>query len=214
MFTGIIQANALVKRADISGGSMRLVVECSLPALARTQLGDSVALNGLCLTVVQKSPQMPFELHFDVSEESLARSMFGALRPGMNVHVERAMELGDPLGGHVVSGHVDALGTVTAARASGEYFFVEVEVAGEARDRVAPFLVEKGSIGIDGVSLTVNSVTDEKSRTLFSVLLIPHSLEKTHLGKLQAGDRVNLEADMLAKYVARSSAYARLEKTP
>ncbi len=189
MFTGIVgEAGALAARTP-RGTSARLVVRCGFPTLA---LGESIAVDGVCLTVdaVRKDG---FEA--DASSETLARTTLGALAVGAKVNLERALAVGDRLGGHIVSGHVDGVGVLASRTEMG---------AGAVKMTFTPpaalrrFVAEKGSITVSGVSLTVNDVTDG-----FSVMLIPHTLGKTSLGGLKAGDAVNLEVDVLARYVAR-----------
>jgi riboflavin synthase len=179
MFTGLVREVGRV--ASFEGG--RLVVECRTAA----KLGDSVALDGVCLTVVDGSSD---SLSFDVVPETLAR-----VKPFReSVNVEPALRAGEPLGGHYVQGHVDGVGTVVAVTPEGDGARIEI-----AAPELARYLVEKGSIAVDGVSLTVAALTEEG----FEVALIPHTLELTTLGELQPGDAVNLEADVLAKYVEK-----------
>jgi len=158
-------------------------------------LGESVAIDGACLTVVAFDAT-----GFDVeaTPETLARTTLAGRRPGSRVNVERALQLGGRLGGHLVTGHVDATGTVRGFSRAGEAVIGELSYPAE----LAPFLVEKGSVAVDGVSLTVNEVGGEA----FSVYLIPHTLEVTTLGERQPGDRVNLETDLIGKYVVRALA--------
>jgi len=175
MFTGIVQERGRV----VSFEDGRLVVESRISAA----IGDSVAVDGVCLTVTGNSGE---QLAFDVVQETLDRT-----KPfGSEVNLEGSLRAGDPLGGHYVQGHVDALGTV---RAVGDPVWIDADPA------VLRYVVEKGSIAVDGVSLTVAAV-DEAG---FAVALIPHTLEATSLGRLAAGDKVNLETDVLAKYVER-----------
>jgi len=175
MFTGIVQE--LGRITSFEDG--RLVVESGV----RAGIGDSVAVNGVCLTVVEAPDG---HLAFDVVEETLDRT-----KPfGDEVNLEPALRAGEPLGGHYVQGHVDGVGTV---RSTVDAFWIDTPA------ELLPYIVEKGSIAVDGVSLTVAAL-DERG---FAVALIPHTLEVTTLGKLQAGDRVNLEVDILAKYVER-----------
>ncbi len=179
MFTGLVQEVGRV--ASFESG--RLVVECATEAA----LGDSVALDGVCLTVVETAPH---RLSFDVVPETLARVK--AFRERVNV--EPALRAGEPLGGHYVQGHVDGTGTVASVEPEGDGARVALDAPELAR-----YLVEKGSITVDGVSLTVAALTGDG----FEVALIPHTLEVTTLGRLATGDRVNLEVDVLAKYVER-----------
>ena len=175
MFTGIVQE--LGRIASFEDG--RLVVESGV----RAGIGDSVAVNGVCLTVVEAPDG---RLAFDVVQETLDRT-----KPfGDEVNLEAALRAGEPLGGHYVQGHVDGVGTV---RSTGDPVWIDTP------EELLSYVVEKGSIAVDGVSLTVAAL-DERG---FAVALVPHTLEVTTLGKIQAGDRVNLEVDILAKYVER-----------
>lgn len=175
MFTGIVQERARVASFDAG----RLVVETGLAA----EIGDSVAVDGVCLTVTANENG---QLGFDVMQETLNRT-----KPfGDEVNLEGALRAGDPLGGHYVQGHVDGVGTV---RSLGDPVWIDVDA------ELLRYVVEKGSIAVDGVSLTVAAVDDRG----FAVALIPHTLEATTLGALDPGKRVNLEVDILAKYVER-----------
>jgi riboflavin synthase len=180
MFTGIVSERARVASFD----NGRLVVQTGIPA----EIGDSVAVNGVCLTVTEARGG---QLAFDVMVETLRRA-----KPfGPEVNLEGALRAGDALGGHYVQGHVDATGTVRSVEPEGESKLVWFD----APEDVIRYLVEKGSITVDGVSLTVAAL-DEQG---FAVALVQHTLEVTTLGSLRAGDAVNLEADVLAKYVER-----------
>lgn len=166
------------------------------PSVAATaQLGDSVAVNGCCLTVVEHTAE---QLAFDAGPETLARTNLGALQAGDRVNVERSLKLGDSLGGHLVTGHVDGPGTLASRCDEGEWSTLVFQVA----PPLARQMASKGSVAVDGVSLTLVDVDD----TSFSVALIPHTLAVTTLGQLAVGDRVNIETDLLAKYVERQLA--------
>jgi riboflavin synthase len=178
MFTGIVREVGRV----VSFDGRRLVVEAEATRAAE---GDSVAVDGVCLTAVDGS-----QLAFDVVDETLSRTTLGSLEPGSRVNLEPALRAGEPLGGHLVQGHVDGLGRV---RSTGEPVWID------APAELGRYLVEKGSITVDGVSLTVAAV-DERG---FAVALVPHTLEATTLDELAPGDAVNLEVDILAKYVER-----------
>jgi riboflavin synthase len=195
VFTGIVEGLGKVESLRAStGGTRRLTVKTDLP-VGNLSLGASVAVNGACLTVVARRSGRPSSFQADVGPETLACTTLGSLAPGTQVHLEQALRLGDPVGGHMVSGHIDGTGQVESARKQGSSLALRVK----APDEIARFLVKKGSIAIDGVSLTINQVEG----TSFEVLLIPHTLEVTLLGKLRPGSKVNLEADMIAKQVAR-----------
>lgn len=184
MFTGIVRDRGLVAAFD----GARLVIETSLPAA----VGDSIAVDGVCLTVVAGDDAT---LAFDVVPETLARSTLGSLSPGAVVNLEPALRVGDELGGHIVQGHVDAVGRVRATEPEGEGRRVWIEAPAE----VLRTCVEKGSITVSGVSLTVAGLSD----AMFAVALVPHTLAATTLGELEPGDEVNLEADVIGKHVER-----------
>jgi len=188
MFTGIIQA--LGKVTEV--GDTVLVVEPPYYfAPTGFDLGESVAVNGCCLTVVDSENGM----RFDVSPESWARTSLGSLKVGDPVNLERAMTAGGRFGGHVVQGHVDATGTIVSIQPSGEFVVFRVSAPKEY-DR---YLIDKGSVTIDGISLTVVSPVDGE----FDMWIIPHTLEKTNLHAKTVGDKVNLEFDVIAKYVEK-----------
>jgi riboflavin synthase len=187
MFTGIVRELGTV---DAFGGS-RLVVAAN-ETTASAAVGDSVAVAGVCLTVVDATDG---RLAFDVVPETLARTALGSLEPGSAVNLEPSLRVGDPLGGHVVQGHVDAVGRVRSVTPEGDGSRVWVD----APETVVRYCIEKGSIAVDGVSLTVAALDDDG----FEVALIPHTLAVTTLGSLEPGDEVNLEADVLGKVVER-----------
>lgn len=195
MFTGLVEQLAEIVGVDALSPGQKFTLEVG-PMAGETNIGDSVALNGCCLTVVQIDGT---RLAFEAGPETLNRSNLGDLSPGSFVNVERALQLGDRLGGHMVSGHIDATGTLVERVEDGEWSTCWFEVPKELTRQMA----SKGSIAIDGVSLTLVDVTEAR----FSVMLIPHTLEVTTLGKLTPGARVNLETDVLAKYVQRQLEY-------
>ena len=186
MFTGIVEERGVVREI----GPARLSVGCRTVASDATP-GASIAVNGACLTVVERSSD---HLAFDLSEETVARTSFARLRQGDPVNLERALTLSSRLGGHLVQGHVDGVGEVVGfEETKGGGAWLSVRAPGALRR----YLVEKGSIGVDGVSLTLAARDGET----FSVALIPHTLEVTTLGAVRVGDPVNLEVDVIAKYV-------------
>ena len=190
MFTGLVERTARVRRVDPDGDGVRLEVET--PLAAELSQGDSIAVNGVCLTAVDPDGD---RFRADVMAETLRRSSLGPLAAGDSVNVELPLRAGDRLGGHVVQGHDDGTGTVSDARQEG---FARLVRIGCEPDLLR-YVVEKGSIAVDGVSLTVAAV-DEGS---FTVSLIPETLERTTLGQAAPGRVVNLEVDVLAKYVEK-----------
>lgn len=191
MFTGLIEDLGTLHRFQKHGESGRITVATAFP-MQEVVMGESIAVNGVCLTVVDFGNGT---FTADVSPESLSRTNLGLLNVGSRVNLERALRLSDRLGGHIVSGHVDTLGIVSERRQDQNAVRFTIEVP-ESQIR---YLVEKGSVAIDGISLTVNSVT---GRT-FSIAVIPHSLAKTTLQWCEPGARVNIETDVLGKYVER-----------
>jgi riboflavin synthase len=188
MFTGLIEQLGIIEGLDPAEDGLSIRIACALHPYT---LGESIAVNGTCLTVKSFS-----ERHFDAdaSPETLDKTNLGDLATGDRVHLERAMALGDRLGGHLVTGHVDGVGKLADREAAGNY----VRAVFEVPKRLAPFLAPKGSITVNGVSLTINAVDG----TRFDVMLVPYTLDATTFGQMQPGARVNLEVDILAKYVA------------
>ena len=191
MFTGIVRELGRVEAVDGDGAGLRLRVLAHETA-GRTALGDSVSVNGVCLTAVAVSAGV---LAFDAVPETLGRTTLGRLRPGEAVNVEPALRAGEPLGGHIVQGHVDGVGAVRSLGPEGNGMRLELEASPE----ILRYCVEKGSIAVQGVSLTIAAFGEET----LSIALVPHTLEATTLGRLRPGDPVNLEADVLAKHVER-----------
>ena len=192
MFTGIIQAVGTVKSLQSKGGDVALSISTGQLAMANVVLGDSIAVNGVCLTAVQLG-----ESHFvaDVSRETLSLTSLGSLSTGSSVNLEKALTLQDHLGGHLVSGHVDGLGVVESRRHDGRSEWFKIK----APDVLAKYIAAKGSITIDGVSLTVNRVDGCD----FEINIVPHTLQETIIGGYQAGTKINLEVDLLARYLER-----------
>ncbi|MCA9238256.1 MAG: riboflavin synthase [Planctomycetales bacterium] len=191
MFTGLVQSLAEVRSLTRVGPGVRLVVADAAIA-ARTSIGGSVAINGCCLTAVEINGE---ELGFDAGEETLSRTNLGRLQPGDRVNLETSLRLGDEVGGHLVTGHIDAVGQVAARDDDGQWSTMWFTAPATLLRQMA----SKGSVAVDGVSLTLVDVTDDR----FSVALIPHTLEVTTLGRRAIGDAVNLETDVLAKYVEK-----------
>jgi len=191
MFTGLIATMGKVERVTHAKGVTRLAIRSALP-VARMTDGESVAVDGVCLTVARRRRAV---LEMDAVPETLERTTLGTLRVGDGVHLERALALSDRLGGHLVQGHVDGTARVLAVgRDGGEH---RLRIAAPAKLR--PYLARKGSVALDGVSLTIASV----SATAFEIALIPETLARTTLGAAGAGDRVNVEVDLLARYLDR-----------
>jgi len=190
MFTGIIACTGRIARLTPRAGGVRMTV-VPRRSLGRLTLGESIAVSGACLTVTGRAGR---GFTVDVSPETLRRTTLGRWVPGTTVNLERAMKLGDRLGGHIVQGHVDGVGTLERITPDRQWILYRFRAPAAA----VPYLVEKGSIAIDGVSLTVFSC---RSGT-FSVALIPHTLARTTLATRQPGDQVNVEADVLMKLVA------------
>jgi riboflavin synthase alpha subunit len=191
MFTGIVRERGRIVAVDGGMDGVRLEVEAPATA-ALSAIGDSISIDGACLTVTAVSDG---RMSFDAVPETLRRTSLGRLARGAEVNVEPAVRAGEPLGGHVVQGHVDAVGRVRSVDPEGEGQRVWIE----APPDVLRLCVEKGSITVEGVSLTVAELADDA----FAVALVPHTLTVTTLGRLASGDEVNLEADVLAKYVER-----------
>jgi riboflavin synthase len=191
MFTGIIRERGRVAAVDSGAETIRLRLDAPETA-AQVGVGDSVAVNGVCLTAVTVDDG---SLAFDAVPETLRRSSLGRLEPGDEVNVEPALRVGDPLGGHYVQGHVDGVGHVRAATSDGEDVVLRIETDPD----LLRYLVEKGSVTVEGVALTITELDDEA----FAVALVPHTLAETTLSSLAPGDPVNLEVDVLAKYVER-----------
>jgi riboflavin synthase len=190
MFTGIIQAVGKIEACEPRGADQRLAIRAGALDLSDVQLGDSIAVNGVCLTVIDKQAA---SFNVDVSAETLRCTTGFAL--DSEVNLEKALRLADRLGGHLVSGHVDGVGEVVRFEPTGDCFVLEVA----APDAIAKYVAAKGSITINGVSLTVNHVAGDR----FDVNLIPHTLEVTTLKQLKPSSRVNLEVDLLARYAER-----------
>jgi len=188
MFTGIITHIGIITRID-KKGDWRIEVEAS-GFTTGLQLGASVALNGVCLTIIRKSKN---GFVVQVSKETLARTTLGSWKKGTRINLERALRMGDELGGHFVSGHVDGMAVLKKKKKVGDSF----KLTFSAPKRLGQFIAEKGSVTIDGVSLTVNETT----RKGFAVNVIPHTLTATTLGGRKAGDAVNLEVDVIARYI-------------
>ena len=193
MFTGIITDIGTIKSVE-QRGDLRLVVGCGYD-MESVAIGASIACSGVCLTVVDKADGW---FAVDVSGESVARTASGMWQAGTRLNLERALKVGDELGGHIVTGHVDGVGHIVAMENVGDSWKVTVS----APAALAPYIAAKGSITVDGVSLTVNNVADQvDGTTQFSLNIIPHTAEMTTLRSVSAGREVNLEIDVLARYL-------------
>ncbi len=191
MFTGIIEELGTVRSVEERGENARIVIAAGI-VTEGTNHGDSIAVNGVCLTALDV---LPDSFAADVSRETLQRSTLGALKPGTRVNLERAVTLATRLGGHMVQGHVDARGEFVRVEDHGESWTVRIGFPQE----IGRYLVFKGSVAVEGISLTIAALGDD----YFEVAIIPKTWEVTNLSHLKPGDKVNLEADVIAKYVER-----------
>ena len=194
MFSGIVQAIGTIEKVEPLDAGVRLTIEAGSLKLDDTSVGDSIAMNGACMTVTSL---LGSRFTVDVSRESLDVTA-GLGAPG-KINLEKSMALGDRIDGHLVTGHVDGIGEVTAFEQLGESTRLEVRAPAD----LGRYIARKGSITVNGVSLTVNRVADEAAGTTFEVNLIPHTLEVTTLSNLAAGSRLNLEIDLIARYIER-----------
>ena len=192
MFTGIIQAVGKIEALTPQGGDLRLSIGTGNLPMQDVNVGDSICVSGCCLTVTAKRDKT---FDADVSKETLSLTSLGDLKAGSPVNLEKSLTLSTPLGGHLVSGHVDGLGIIKSRREEARSVRFDIQVPANIKKYVA----HKGSVCVDGVSLTVNAVTDD----LFDVNIIPHTLSHTICGSYQPGSRVNLEVDVVARYVER-----------
>ena len=195
MFTGIITDIGTVRSAE-QRGDLRLTIACGYDP-ATIDLGASIACSGVCLTVVDKGPDW---FAVDVSAESISRTVAGLWRDSTRLNLERALRLGDELGGHLVTGHVDGVGTVVGTCPEGASLRIGISAPAD----LGPYIAAKGSITVDGVSLTVNEVRDaDDGTTHFAINIIPHTAEHSTLGTVEPGRELNLEIDILARYLKR-----------
>lgn len=191
MFTGIVEELGRLKKIQKGADSARLAIEGAV-VLQEVKLGDSIAVNGICLTVTEFNDRF---FAVDVMAETLRKTNLAELKPGDPVNLERALRVGDRLGGHIVSGHIDGVGQITGRRREDIALLTEITAPAE----VMRYVIKKGSVAIDGISLTVVDRTENS----FQVSLIPHTAKMTTLGYKKPGDRVNLESDIIGKYVER-----------
>ncbi len=192
MFTGIIQSVGKIAALDTSGGDASARISCGKLDMSEVNTGDSIAVSGVCLTVVEHSTA---GFTADVSGETLSRTTLGRLHTGDAVNLEKALTLSTPLGGHLVSGHVDGVGVVVNRREVAR----SVQFRIKAPEALAKYIAEKGSVCVDGVSLTVNAIHGAE----FEVNIVPHTLAETTLGAIKEGSEVNLEVDVVARYLER-----------
>src|SRR5688572_4739764 len=192
MFSGIVQDLGTVRAIEQRGGDARMVIAAAQLDLQALRVGDSMCVQGACLTIAERAHDA---FVVDVSRETLAVTTLGSFAAGKKVNLEPALRAGDPLGGHLVSGHIDGMGRVTALQPDARSMRVTVQAPRE----LAKYLARKGSVALDGVSLTVNVVRD----SIFETNLIPHTRTLTTLGELAVGDPVNLEVDQVARYLER-----------
>lgn len=196
MFTGIVQAIGEVRAVEAIGGDARLRIGVGDLSLERIRRGDSIAVSGVCLTVVEFAND---EFTADVSQESLALTTLGEARVGTRVNLEPALTLATPLGGHLVTGHVDGVGSLVSMRPDARSTRMDFRLP----DELGRYVAKKGSITIDGISLTVNDVGSDAGGETFSVNIVPHTLERTIMSGYEPGSRVNLEVDLVARYLER-----------
>ena len=196
MFTGIIQAKGSIKKIEKVGGDKRLLIDSAALPLADLELGASIAINGVCLTAVEFTEQ---GFWADVSVETLTHTTLGDLLEGSSVNLEKSLTPSSSLGGHWVSGHVDGVGEVVERYEDARSWRFSIR----SPEPFAKYIAQKGSICIDGTSLTVNAV----SATVFEINIIPHTMQETLFGEYQVGSRVNLEVDVIARYLERMSTY-------
>jgi riboflavin synthase len=194
MFTGIVTDVGTVRSAE-QRGDLRLVIACAYD-METLDIGASIACSGACLTVVDKGDDW---FAVDVSGETVSKTAADHWHEGARLNLERSLRLGDEIGGHIVTGHVDAVGTVEEVSAEGDSSRVSIRVP----RALGPMIAAKGSVALDGVSMTVNDVSDTKDGTLFSVNVIPHTAQQTTLGDLAPGRQLNVEVDVLARYIDR-----------
>jgi riboflavin synthase len=196
MFTGIVQSLGTLRDIAETSEGVKLTVDLSGLVTGKIALGDSVAVNGACLTVTGLEQGYAT---FDVSSETLDKCLMGTWKSGDVVNLELALTLQTPLGGHLVSGHVDGKGIVTKILQHSEF----IEMSFEVCKNIGKFIAAKGSVAVDGVSLTTNMVKDIENVSVFEVMLVPHTLECTTLGKLEQGSPVHIEVDQVARYIHR-----------
>lgn len=201
MFTGLIQTQGVVNCVDAHEHGIRLGIDLGALPVAELATGESIAVSGVCLTLTRLQGATGY---FDVSTETLGVGLIANWRDGQRVNLERALTPQSPLGGHLLSGHVDGVAGIQSVQRESTFSRIRFAVG----DGLGQFIAVKGSVAIDGVSLTVNSVRDcARGDTEFVIMLVPHTLDITSLGALKTGDRVHIEVDQLARYIQRAEAY-------
>jgi len=191
MFTGIIESFGTIKRIEPKGQGKELHIECGLD-LSESKIGDSIAVNGACLTIVNIEKNV---FKVDMAPETVERTTFKQLRPGSKVNIERALKLSGRIDGHLVSGHIDGTGIISSIKRNSNAIIIKIDVP----PKLSSDMIEKGSVAIEGVSLTINKCSD----TDFQVSIIPHTADITTIGFKRVGDQVNIETDMIGKYVKK-----------
>ena len=191
MFTGIIESFGTIKRIESRGEGKVLYIGCDLD-LSESKIGDSIAVNGACLTATGLEKNI---FKVDMAPETVERTIFKRLRPGSRVNIERALKLSDRIDGHLVSGHIDGTGIISSIKRNSNAIIIKIDVP----SKLAADMIEKGSVAIDGVSLTINTCSDKD----FEVSIIPHTADITTIGLKRVGDEVNIETDMIGKYVKK-----------
>jgi riboflavin synthase len=195
VFTGIIETTGIIEKADVGAANTQLTINAPRLGLHNVAIGDSISVSGCCLTVVSKTPET---FSVDVSQETL--SLTHGLVQGAEVNLEKSLRFGDRLGGHLVSGHIDGVGTVTTMDDLGASWHLQIE----APNGMAKFVARKGSVTVNGISLTVNNVKDlPNGNAVFDINIIPHTHQVTTIRLLRKGSRVNLEIDLVARYLER-----------
>ena len=191
MFTGIIESFGTIKRIESRGEGKVLYIGCDLD-LSESKIGDSIAVNGACLTAAGLEKNI---FKVDMAPETVERTIFKRLRPGSRVNIERALKLSDRIDGHLVSGHIDGTGIISSIKRNSNAIIIKIDVP----SKLAADMIEKGSVAIDGVSLTINTCSDKD----FQVSIIPHTADITTIDLKRVGDEVNIETDMIGKYVKK-----------
>ncbi len=202
MFTGIIESIGILSNARHSGGGKRLTIDTGI-SLENSRIGDSIAVNGACLTVVEHDGR---RFSADVSPETLSKTTLGKIKTGQRLNIERAMRLSDRLDGHLVSGHIDGTGTIRTVTKKGNAIIVTVDVPSDLGKQ----MITKGSVALDGTSLTINDCSPD----YFQVAIIPHTTKETIIEDYRQGTMVNIETDMIGKYVAHFTRFGKNKGSP